>query len=327
MKDDPSMLAIRGSALSAEKAARIERQLLSHPDNLTSQTLILGYLFTKSFESEALRRQRGNHVLWIIEHQPASQLAGLPFAQLDPTLDVETYGKGRDLWLKNTDKRSTDTAVLGNAAHYFLIYERATAERLLQKAKALDPKNPEWSERLGQLYGLQGHTKQAAEAHAESARKQYAQLQQAYDQESMPNKKQCMLEDLAKAALDAGEEAQAERYARESLRTAQDKSDWNYGNAIHHGNLVLGRLALKKGDLKQARQCLLEAGKSPGSPQLDSFGPNMTLAKELLEKGEKTVVLTYFELCGKFWKDAKLERWRQEVQAGKIPDFGANLDY
>jgi len=33
----------------------------------------------------------------------------------------------------------------------------------------------------------------------------------------------------------------------------------------------------------------------------------------------------YFELCGNLWKKSDLEA--REVQAGKIPEFGANLEY
>jgi hypothetical protein len=62
---------------------------------------------------------------------------------------------------------------------------------------------------------------------------------------------------------------------------------------------------------------------------MNSFGPNMSLAKDLLEKGEREVVLEYFELCRKFWKlhTGRLDDWSRDVKAGRIPDFGANLVY
>jgi hypothetical protein len=86
---------------------------------------------------------------------------------------------------------------------------------------------------------------------------------------------------------------------------------------------------VRNGQIEQAKKYLLEAGKSPGSPQMDSFGPNMSLAKDLLEKGERDTVLQYFDLCRKFWKMdyGKLDQWSNEVKAGEIPDFGANLIY
>lgn len=74
---------------------------------------------------------------------------------------------------------------------------------------------------------------------------------------------------------------------------------------------------------------LRAAGETPGSPQLNSFGPNMTLAKDLLERGERDAVLAYFEACRVFWKMGgnSLDAWRQDVEAGRIPNFGANLRY
>jgi len=38
---------------------------------------------------------------------------------------------------------------------------------------------------------------------------------------------------------------------------------------------------LKEGKVEDAKHYLLEAGKTPGSPQLNSFGPDMSLAEEL----------------------------------------------
>jgi hypothetical protein len=138
------------------------------------------------------------------------------------------------------------------------------------------------------------------------------------------------LDSAAKESFNAGNIQDAGKYANELLKLAPEfKGNWNYGNAIQDGNLVLGRIALHEGRTQEARQYLLAAGGSPGSPTMDSFGPNMSLAKDLLEKGQRDVVLQYFELCRKFWSMdyGKLDEWSNEVKAGKIPDFGANLVY
>ena len=138
------------------------------------------------------------------------------------------------------------------------------------------------------------------------------------------------LGDAGKDAFEAGETEEAQELAQELLNLAPNYEDnWNYGNAVQDANLVFGRIAVTQGRLDDAKQFLIKAGQSPGSPQMDSFGPNMSLAKDLLEKGETEVVLEYFELCRKFWKLDKgsLDQWSREVQAGEIPDFGANLLY
>jgi hypothetical protein len=133
------------------------------------------------------------------------------------------------------------------------------------------------------------------------------------------------LDDAAKESFNLGKREDARVYAEElKLLAEKYTTDWNYGNAIQDYNIVLGRLAIVDGRMGEAKQYLIEAGKSPGSPQMNSFGPDMSLAKDLLKKGEKDVVLEYFELCRKFWKmdEGKLDSWASEVKAGKIPNFG-----
>ncbi len=145
-----------------------------------------------------------------------------------------------------------------------------------------------------------------------------------------PLQRSFALPKLAKAAWRAGAMDKASKYAQELLETlGQSKQDWNSGNAIHDGNMVLGLVALNAGNVPQARKYLLESGKTPGSPQANSFGPNMSLAKELAQKGEKETVLEYFALCRKFWKmgGERLDQWSATVRANRIPDFGANLVY
>ena len=120
--------------------------------------------------------------------------------------------------------------------------------------------------------------------------------------------------------------------AQEYLTQAEDyKSDWNYGNAIHHSNLILGKVALREKKIEEAKIYLLKAGRTSGSSQLKSFGPNMSLAKELLEIGENEIVLEYLDLCKIFWRKIfswwKIRKWKRVIRKGGIPDFGANLVY
>jgi len=128
------------------------------------------------------------------------------------------------------------------------------------------------------------------------------------------------LTDLPKQALDAGALEKASSYAIELLQSANDnKGDWNYGNAIYDGNMVLGLVALRQGNIAEARRYLLESGKTPGSPQLDSFGPDLTLAQELLEMGERDAVLEFLTLCKGFWK---MGAERLDAMAGEVRKGG-----
>jgi hypothetical protein len=54
----------------------------------------------------------------------------------------------------------------------------------------------------------------------------------------------------------------------------------------------------------------------------------MTLANELLKRGEREAVLDYFALCRKFWKlgGSQLDAWSDAVRKGETPVFGGNLN-
>lgn len=138
------------------------------------------------------------------------------------------------------------------------------------------------------------------------------------------------LGEAAKESFETGKLDDARRYAQELAALApQYKNSWDYGNAVHDANLVLGRIAVREHDLKAAKKYLIAAGRSPGSPQMDSFGPNMSLAQDLLAAGDRETVLEYLTLCHRFWKKdrGQLDQWIADVNAGRTPNFGANVLY
>lgn len=144
----------------------------------------------------------------------------------------------------------------------------------------------------------------------------------------------------AERALAWGNLEDSEALARQLLELAERfRKDGYYGNAVHHAHTVLGRVELARGNPAAAELALLESGRTPGSPQLNSFGPSMELAEELLEMGRSDAVLEYFELCRVFWcpdhRDRPgteqtreiLQGWIDTVRDGGVPDFKANLVY
>jgi hypothetical protein len=133
----------------------------------------------------------------------------------------------------------------------------------------------------------------------------------------------------AKAALNASALEDARAYAQEMLAAAQDTEKWIYGDHVFFGNMVLGQVALRNGDIESAKTFLLASGKTPGSPVLGSFGPNMSLAKELLDARETDTVLKFFDQCEAFWTrhGGRLYEWAATAKRGEVPDFGANMTY
>lgn len=104
-------------------------------------------------------------------------------------------------------------------------------------------------------------------------------------------------------ALRAGDLARARAATARMFELAAElgEEDWNYGNLIHWGHIILGACHLKENDLAGAEAELRAAGRTPGSPQLDSFGPDLRLAWTLLKHGSDDAVLDYFRQISRFW--------------------------
>jgi thiol-disulfide isomerase/thioredoxin/tetratricopeptide (TPR) repeat protein len=313
-----TIIAMQGKDLTEEEAEKLEKQLSIDPNDCVIRAKLLYFYSFHSFKSKQAKESYKKHVFWVIENKSDSEIAGMFFLEPVP-LGFEAYFEAKILWLKQIDKDPNNIALIRNAAKFFLRDDSKLTEELLKKAKALEPQNPEWPESLARLYKLSDNSQKSLELMEQSLALVSSEIDKFY-----------MLKDLANIAYKAGDPNKAERYAKELLMLAPKyPKNWNYGNAIHHANIVLGRISLARGDIEDAKKYLIEAGKTPGSPQLNSFGPNMMLAKELLEKKETQTVLNYFELCGKFWQmgDKQLDDWSVLVKNGQTPDFGANLRY
>jgi len=104
---------------------------------------------------------------------------------------------------------------------------------------------------------------------------------------------------------------------------------WNRGQMIHDANMILGEIALSEGRTKEAGHFLIEAGKVTEGLTLTSYGPDLALANDLLDLGERQAVLTFFEECHVFWKTGRdsLSRWTKAIQAGQKPDFGPGFKF
>jgi hypothetical protein len=151
-------------------------------------------------------------------------------------------------------------------------------------------------------------------------------LWEACPQHDLP---QYFLPERARIAFIAGDLEKAEADARELLQDASKVPAWQgQGRYAYVSNEVLGRVALRKGDVASAKEFLLASGQSAGDPVLKSFGPNLLLAWELLQIGERDTVLRFLDECKEgFWKfrAREIQTWQDVIQQGKTPDFGFNL--
>jgi hypothetical protein len=324
---ETNYLIMVGMKLKAEEAESLEKQVEKDPNDITSRTKLLVYYFRKQVVDQSAREARQKYILWLIMNSPESEILATPYGGLSAYIDKEAYSQGKKAWIDQLKKKPANLKLLENSANFFQLYDRELAKESIMRARSLDMDNPKWPEKLGRLYSLDMRSR-SLEIKTIAAGKALEQFEIAYKL-STDEKRDVLLKSIAEAAFVAKKLEKAKEYAEKML--SRKSPGWNHGNNIHHGNIILGRIALAAGDLEQAKKRLIEAGKTPGSPQLNSFGPNMALAKELLEKGEKEVVLEYFKLCSKFWKSErhlqKLKEWSAEVKEGKMPDFRANLNY
>ncbi|MEX2545250.1 MAG: hypothetical protein WD316_08995 [Phycisphaeraceae bacterium] len=316
-------LAMTGSDMSAAEAAALEVRVEQEPGDLAARTQLLGYYMMHYHDDPQALERRRTHILWVIENHPASPLAGLPYVSLDPRISQEAVAAATELWREHVEAEPGDAKLIANAASFFVPYQLELAEQYLEQGRALEPQNPSWLEELARVYGFQVQDA-ADEQRDELAAKALAAFEAAYELHDDEIMHFYMLNNLAEAALTANANDKAQTYARRLLDMAERyKGDWNYGNAIHAGHLTLGHLALRAGDVEQAAAHLLDAGRTPGSPQLNSFGPDRSLAQALLDAGEREAVLEYLELIERFWvhRGERLQHWREEIRAGRTPDL------
>jgi hypothetical protein len=320
---DARRLVMSGRNLTAEEVESLEKHLEQNPEDIALRTKLLGHYFRAKYRNLSARESRQKHILWLVVNAPESEVLGIPEGRLDGILERDAYYQAKKAWLDHIQRKPADLKLLEHSANFFELHDRELAIESLQKARALDMDNPQWPKELGHIYSL-GVIRKPPKDQRLAAEKALEQFETAYKLSS-DSEQNYLLKDLAQMALLAQRIEKAKEYAEKML--SENPPGWNYGNNIHHGNIVLGRIAIKMDDLEEAKKRLVNAGNTPGSPQLNSFGPNMALAKELLEKGEKDVVLKYFELCSKFWKLRKdrLEEWTVAVKDGRMPNFGANL--
>ncbi len=325
----------RGTQLSKQNADKLERDLRSDPGSLADRIELLAFYSFKIYKDGPTAEELANrreYTLWVIEHQTTSIFASDYAAAFDgDDRDPEGLRQAEKLWLQKMQAKPTNTRILYNAGRFFsFVDDWQQSETLLERAYSIEPENHDIASFLADIYWRDARRSSTAEQVTSMAAKSLKVFAQALSDTHDPRARLYDLPEAAQAAFEAGEYQRAAAYSREALSLA-DRPDFANGNAdaIHYGHIVLGRIALRKGDVATACAYLVKAGAVKGNPHLDTFGPNMILAKELLEKGERKPVIEYFDLCAKFWinDDGKLGQWRSIVLAGNSPDFGANLRY
>ena len=147
-------LATQGNSLTVNEVQQLEEKVKIKPDLLRVRIKLLGYYFTRYHYSKELQKSRQKHILWIIQNYPESEIAGTPYVSLNPIIDNGAYTRAANIWLSQIGKDSTNTAILGNTASFFMIYDKDLSEKLIKQAISLEPNNQKWQELLQELSNL-----------------------------------------------------------------------------------------------------------------------------------------------------------------------------
>jgi tetratricopeptide (TPR) repeat protein len=309
-------LTMAGFRLTDSKAKLLEKRLEEDPADLYATYQLIGYYFGKPRE-KSFCKSRARLTIWLIDNYPQAPVLGESWVKISNVDDQQSYDEIKQHWLNKLDSLVDDVVVFGNAARYYTHHDPLLSERFIHRAIELEPEEPNWSQFLATTLRQQGPSR-ATDA--------LAAIQSAIAKEPDEQMRYYLYDDLAEIAFQAGNLVLASEAAQLCLNLAFSfGEDWNDGNAIHIGHSILGRIALTKGDLVKAKEHLALAGATKGSPQLNSFGPRMELAQELLKAGEPDAVIHYLEDCKKFWEpdceQGRLTKLISEILNGELPAF------
>jgi hypothetical protein len=164
-------------------------------------------------------------------------------------------------------------------------------------------------DKLARIFSIEDHSER------------YTTLQKLYNK-SNRYEQFLILPIICKTAIMVDKVGAAKKYANVLLNMSKEYSEsWNYGNAIHDGNTVLGMVALRENNINDAKLHLLNAANTKPSPQLKSFGPSLMLADALIERNEIDAVKKYFSMMKKIWQndDGQLDSWISTLDKGGHP--------
>ena len=311
----------RGRKLTDDAARQLESAVALHPDDAAARARLIGYYADRT---AAFPQRRLPHVLWLIRHRPADP-ATPACAAVSPLSDAPGYAKASAAWDEQIAAHPKDPAVLANAAA-FLDNDQASAadvdkaQDLLRRATEAAPKASEWPARLARSLERQADR---TPARAVELFTQAEQLrQQAYDRATNRTDRFHVLIGEPADVFGTGDLIAAKRSAAQLLAAADDfPADPAHGEAVHRANVVLGQVALGTGNAERAATYLAAAAKADPSPALAAAGPDLSLARDLLARGDRSAVREYLSACAPLWPGGRerLKGWVATLDAGGTP--------
>lgn len=306
------LLLYSGKSISKAKADELEADLRKTPEKIEDRLLLIGYYTSNAHTSVEHLRLR-THVLWMIENHPEHPATAEPSLRDLPD-DMDGNAQILVLWNKNLESHGDDVAVLKDAERFFFGKDPEEADQLIHRIAAKEPNDKQWATELAELYRMFGIPGEHIDDPAARAMECYKRvLELTHNLAS----RESLAGDMAQAAFKVGDMSGAAELARIHLRS-HDRT------AVQRANTILGRVALRSGDIASAKQYLLDSSGPEAEKDVSVSGPTLVLAKELLQQGERDAVLQYLENCLLLWTRGEnvIQLWIAEIKNGKTPNFG-----
>ncbi len=308
-----------GKLLSPEESVQLESALKSDSSDIVSRMKLLGY-----YRGHPHSPRYAVHLAWFIDHQAHEEeiVHFAAYVYLRGT-NESVYNQLKVHWLKHVEADQSNPAAIFNAADFFILNKDfELAFTCVQKLESCSLKASDFFsmaalyEHLGNLVRKDNRETFSTELF-QKAIAWYEKATVSDDQNWSAST------NLVKLLFEVNRFDQLKDTAAQVLKNADENivpAAWS----IHQVNVTLGKVALAEGDSQSAVRHLAASVEIPHDPSLLSLsGPDMTLARALLEKGEKQAVLDFLAECEQFslrnHAEDLLQEWKEAIAEGRTP--------
>lgn len=264
-------------------------------------------------------------IIYVIEATkrfPTSSLCQTPLVHFDVTLFKDEHAELESIWLNHFTEQAHEASIALGIANFYTQTDMKKATSILEGFLQHTPSSPEVWIDLGRYESTP------------SKRLRYF-LKAKEKGSNHPNLKVW----LARTAIESDDIELANEYAKELVQLAKKaensdlnslgwrekselKSDMSHGK--HWGHTVMGQIAIKSGNVKEAEEHLKLSAEVPSDCRLSSYGPSFSLAEQLANLGQWEPVKDYLKSCRSFWEDKRLDKWHDQLSNKELPDFLEN---
>ena len=310
-----------GRDFSLEEAVAAEARVEVAPQRVAERLKLVGFYWYQSCRSDDFADKWCHHVLALIRHYPSAEFLRMGWFANPVRCSRDTLARIRDEWLKQVELNPASVQILDRAACFFATFDPPVADELFGQSCELDGDEGRWAFRKALL--LSSQIKRGLIDSDQIAAK-IKELEQTRFEQSDVKGASYVFAELAGCAFAAGFDDDAFRLANMSVNSAEPSSGSDaFDDPLHVANILLGRMAIRSSDKKEAARYLLDSARVCRSVHPEPVGPDVVLAGELLAAGERDTVEEYFTTCAGLWLEGRklLMGWADEIKRGQTPDL------